>query len=69
MESLEHDTNEVFSLYDSSWDIVPSGSAKGYVHSTGPLSPTVNDLDEHGSGDGYTYRHVSGPWYLFSESW
>ncbi len=53
----------------SSWGLVPSGSAKGYVYSRRPLSPVVKDLDDSATGDGYTYRHIEGPWYLYYEFW
>jgi len=69
VESLERNIGDAFFLYVSSYGIVPSGSAKGYAYSPGLNGPTVDSLDDVGGRDGYTYRHLKGPWYLFYESW
>jgi len=58
-----------FYLCVSAWGIVPSGSAKGYYYSATPPRPLVEDLDADAVGDGYTFRRVSGPWYLYFETW
>lgn len=73
VESLMLDSGEEFYLYVSTWGIgiVPSGSAKGYFYSMTKPSPLVDDLDDWNLdlADGFAYRHVSGPWYLFFEIW
>ena len=56
----------------SIWGIVPSGSAKGYAYSQKPLSPLTTGDTQHYAGatpDEIVFRHISGPWYMYFESW
>jgi hypothetical protein len=56
----------------SSWGIVPSGSAKGYAYSQKSLDPLATGDTQHFAGvmpDEIVFRHISGPWYIYFESW
>ena len=51
--------------------IVPSGSGKGIVHSSKPLSPIRNSLDQfrikESNQDVFTFEPIAPNWYLFLE--
>ena len=56
----------------SSWGIVPSGSAKGYAYSRKSLDPLTTGNTQRYAGatpDEIVFRHISGPWYIYFESW
>jgi len=56
----------------NSWGIVPSGWEKGYAYSRKPLGPlTTGNTQSYGEPmpDDFVFRHVSGPWYIYYESW
>jgi hypothetical protein len=69
VESLLYYDKDDFELWVASWGIVPSGWAKGYVYSTRPPEQTADNLDRHAQADGFTCRHIEGPWYLFYDVW
>lgn len=54
--------------------IVPSGSSKGYLHTTRTPEPLVENLDAYAGHDtrssnsGAVYRRIEGDWYLFYEA-
>jgi hypothetical protein len=61
------DTDAVF-LIASSTGAVPSGSSKGYVYSTKPLSPLSDSLDEiphEFLSQHAVYKKLGNDWYLF----
>ena len=43
------------------------GWAKGYVYSSGPLAPLVDNISESEPAEewGRLYRHIEGDWYLY----
>jgi len=51
--------------------IVPSGSDKGFVYSSQPLSPVRNSLDhfrsKESNQDIFTFEPIAPNWYLFLE--
>jgi hypothetical protein len=59
-------------LYASAQGLVTGGSSKGYLHTTRPPAPLVEDLDAAAKAAGPSilppvYRRIDQDWYLFYE--
>ncbi|HYX72053.1 MAG TPA: hypothetical protein VE732_04725 [Nitrososphaera sp.] len=63
----------VFEFIASAQGLAVSGSSKGYIYSTNPLTRVVANLDNYhlleNKPYGYPiYRHIEGNWYLFFDA-